>query len=338
MASATIQLYNTITGKLEPFEPRVPGKVGVYVCGPTPYNVAHAGHARANLAFDVLVRHLRARGYDVTYVRNLTDVDDKILAAAQASGEDPLALSARMAGLIEQEMKAIGVLRPDVEPRVSQHIDDIVRLIQTLINKGVAYVAETPKGVGRLLLGPQLPRLRQALAPQHRRSARRRAGRGDGGPEAGPARLRPLEGGRRRLGLAEPVGQGAPRLAHRVLRDVGALPRATLRHPRRRDGPHLPAPRERDRAERGGVGQGVLALLAAQRVRHVRQREDEQIARQLRDDGRRPRAQRPGGVPLLPARTLTTADRSPSTSRRSPTGASSSRSSTRPSGGSSTCT
>jgi cysteinyl-tRNA synthetase len=147
MALATIQLHNTITGKLEPFEPRVPGKVGVYVCGPTPYNVAHAGHARANLAFDVLVRHLRARGYDVTYVRNLTDVDDKILAAAQASGEDPLALSSRMAGHIEREMRAIGILPPDVEPRVSEHIDDIIRLIQTLIDKGVAYVAETPKGV-----------------------------------------------------------------------------------------------------------------------------------------------------------------------------------------------
>jgi cysteinyl-tRNA synthetase len=146
MPAATIQLYNTMTRKLEPFEPRVPGKAGIYVCGPTPYNVAHAGHARANLAFDILVRHLRARGYDVTFVRNLTDVDDKILAAAQASGEEPLALSARMAGVIEAEMKAIGVLPPDVEPRVSDHIDDIVRLIQTLIDKGVAYVSETAKG------------------------------------------------------------------------------------------------------------------------------------------------------------------------------------------------
>jgi len=146
MPAATIQLYNTITRKLEPFEPRVPGKAGVYVCGPTPYNVAHAGHARANLSFDILVRHLRARGYDVTFVRNLTDVDDKILAAAQATGEEPLALSARMAGLIEKEMAAIGVLPPDVEPRVSDHIDDIVRLIATLIEKNVAYVAATPKG------------------------------------------------------------------------------------------------------------------------------------------------------------------------------------------------
>jgi len=146
MAAQTLQLYNTMKRQLEPFEPRVPGKVGVYVCGPTPYNVAHAGHARANLAFDILVRHLRARGYEVTFVRNLTDVDDKILAAAQASGEEPLALSARMAGVIEKEMMAIGILPPDVEPRVSDHIGDIVSLIETLIAKGVAYTVETPKG------------------------------------------------------------------------------------------------------------------------------------------------------------------------------------------------
>jgi cysteinyl-tRNA synthetase len=144
--ASTLQLYNTMTRKLEPFEPRVPGKAGVYVCGPTPYNIAHAGHARANLAFDVLVRHLRARGYDVTYVRNLTDVDDKILAAAEASGEEPLALSARMAAHIEKEMGAINIMPPDVEPRVSDHIGEIISLIETLIAKGVAYVAETPKG------------------------------------------------------------------------------------------------------------------------------------------------------------------------------------------------
>jgi cysteinyl-tRNA synthetase len=146
MPAATLQLYNTITRSLETFEPREPGKASVYVCGPTPYNIAHAGHARANLAFDILVRHLKARGYEVNYVRNLTDVDDKILAAAEATGEEPLALSARMAAIIEAEMKSIGILPPDVEPRVSDHIGDIVSLIETLIAKGVAYAVDTPKG------------------------------------------------------------------------------------------------------------------------------------------------------------------------------------------------
>jgi cysteinyl-tRNA synthetase len=146
MADRTIALYNTMTRKLEPFEPLVPGTARLYVCGPTTYNVAHAGHARANMAFDILVRHLRARGYAVTFVRNVTDVDDKILAAAKAAGEEPLALSARMAKLVDDDMRTIGMLVPDVEPRVSTHIDEIVRLIETLIAKGHAYAIDTQKG------------------------------------------------------------------------------------------------------------------------------------------------------------------------------------------------
>jgi cysteinyl-tRNA synthetase len=146
MPAPTISLYNTMSRKLEPFEPRVPGKVRLYVCGPTTYNVAHAGHARANMAFDILIRHLRVRGYAVTYVRNVTDVDDKILNAAKATGEEPLALSARMAKLVDDDMRTIGLLAPDHEPRVSGHIDEIVALIQTLIEKGHAYAIDTPKG------------------------------------------------------------------------------------------------------------------------------------------------------------------------------------------------
>lgn len=146
MSESTIALYNTLTRKLEPFEPLVPGKVRVYVCGPTTYNVAHAGHARANMAFDILVRHLRARGNEVTFVRNVTDVDDKILAAAKLTGEEPLTLSARMAKLVDDDMRLMGLLTPDFEPRVSAHIVDIVRLIETLLGKGHAYVVDTPKG------------------------------------------------------------------------------------------------------------------------------------------------------------------------------------------------
>jgi cysteinyl-tRNA synthetase len=146
MPDSSISLYNTMTRKLEPFEPLVPGTARVYVCGPTTYNVAHAGHARANMAFDILVRHLRARGYAVTYVRNVTDVDDKILNAAKGTGEEPLALSARMAKLVDDDMKTIGLLSPDHEPRVSAHIDDIISIIETLIAKGHAYAVDTVVG------------------------------------------------------------------------------------------------------------------------------------------------------------------------------------------------
>ena len=119
---AEIRLYNTLSRNLEPFTPKEDGKVGVYCCGPTVYDVPHAGHARSALAFDILVRHLRARGYDVTYVRNITDIDDKILARSKENGEEPLALSKRMAEVYKAQMAEVGCAAPTHEPRVSDHL------------------------------------------------------------------------------------------------------------------------------------------------------------------------------------------------------------------------
>ena len=103
-----LRLYNTLTQRLEAFEPREPGKVGMYVCGITPYDKAHAGHARVYVVFDVLARHLRARGFEVTYTRNVTDVDDKILARSKELGEEPTAFSARMWSAAEKDLRTIG--------------------------------------------------------------------------------------------------------------------------------------------------------------------------------------------------------------------------------------
>src|SRR5580700_2341299 len=114
--------------RVEPLEPREPGHVRLYVCGPTTYDHAHAGHARTFIVFDVLVRFLRARGYRVTFVRNMTDVDDKILARAKERGEAPLALSKRMADINTEELRACGCADPDHEPKVSENIDAIVAL------------------------------------------------------------------------------------------------------------------------------------------------------------------------------------------------------------------
>jgi cysteinyl-tRNA synthetase len=141
-----IRLYNTLTQKLEDFVPREPGKVKLYLCGLTTYDLAHAGHARNNVAFDTLVRHLRERGLDVVFVRNVTDVDDKIVKRAAENGEEPLALSARMSLIADQDLAEIGVQKPTVEPRVSTHITEIVELIERLVQKGSAYVAKTAKG------------------------------------------------------------------------------------------------------------------------------------------------------------------------------------------------
>ena len=141
-----LRLYNTLTRATEPFEPVEPGKARIYCCGPTVYDVPHAGHARAALAPDILVRHLRALGFEVTYVRNLTDVDDKILARAKDNGEPPLELSKRMAAVYQEQMRLCGCLDPDQEPRVSEHLEQIFKLITALVEHGSAYAVEMPGG------------------------------------------------------------------------------------------------------------------------------------------------------------------------------------------------
>ena len=141
-----VRFYNTLTERLEPFEPITPGKAKVYVCGLTTYDLAHAGHGRTFTTFDVLTRHLRKRGYEVTYVRNVTDVDDKILARAKERNEDPLALSSRFSDLCDAQLRSIGCADPDHQPRVSTSIPEIVAIIERLIERGHAYVADTAKG------------------------------------------------------------------------------------------------------------------------------------------------------------------------------------------------
>jgi cysteinyl-tRNA synthetase len=146
MPSGAVRLYNTMTQRVEPLEPAEPGRVRLYVCGLTTYDHAHAGHARTFITFDMLVRFLRTRGYEVTYVRNVTDVDDKILKRAADKGEPPLELSRRMSDINAAELAAVGCMKPDVEPRVSESIPEIVALVKDLVDKGAAYVAPTDKG------------------------------------------------------------------------------------------------------------------------------------------------------------------------------------------------
>lgn len=134
-------LHNTLTRSKEPFEPVEPGKVSVYVCGPTVYNPPHIGNARPAVVFDVLVRFLRTR-YAVTYVRNITDVDDKINAAAAASGESIETVAKRYVADYHADMDALGVLPPDVEPYATHHIAEMIAMIGVLIDKGHAYAAE----------------------------------------------------------------------------------------------------------------------------------------------------------------------------------------------------
>ncbi len=137
-----ILIHDTLAGQKREFVPLEPEKVRFYACGPTVYDSAHVGHARSYVVWDVVVRHMRARGYDVRYVRNFTDVDDKIIKRANERGEDPVALAARFAREYEVDMDALGNLRPDAAPKVSESVPQILALVRTLVEKGFAYAAE----------------------------------------------------------------------------------------------------------------------------------------------------------------------------------------------------
>ena len=138
----TLHLYNTARRKKEEFVPMEPGKVGMYVCGPTVYDRAHIGNARPVVIFDVLARLLRYQGYELTYVRNITDVEDKIIDAAAKNGESIDALTTRTTKAYHDDMAALNALPPDLEPRATEHIDGMIRMIEKLIEKGHAYEAE----------------------------------------------------------------------------------------------------------------------------------------------------------------------------------------------------
>jgi cysteinyl-tRNA synthetase len=134
-----LAIYNTLTKSKEAFKPLEGNNVRMYVCGMTVYDFCHIGHARVMVAFDVIARWLRQSGYDLTYVRNITDIDDKIIRRAQENGETFKDLTGRMIEAMHQDETRLGVQRPDVEPCATDHIPGMFAMIQTLIDKGYAY-------------------------------------------------------------------------------------------------------------------------------------------------------------------------------------------------------
>lgn len=137
-----LRVYNTLTDTKEEFVPVEPGRVGMYACGVTVYDHSHIGHARGAVVFDVIRRYLKYRGWKVTYVRNFTDVDDKIIHRAKEEGVSCEEIAERYIGEYEKDMSALGVSRADLEPRATEHIGEIVGLITRLMEKGYAYVSE----------------------------------------------------------------------------------------------------------------------------------------------------------------------------------------------------
>jgi cysteinyl-tRNA synthetase len=142
----TIRLYNTKIQKVEEFIPRKIGEASLYLCGLTTYDHAHVGHARTNIVFDILARHLRQRNLKVTYVRNVTDVDDKILKRASEQNKDVLEFSNEMATICKEELLSVGCENPDHEPHVSKHMKEIIQFVEKLIEMKFAYVVEKEEG------------------------------------------------------------------------------------------------------------------------------------------------------------------------------------------------
>lgn len=132
-------IHNSLTGQKEPFKPMQPGKVRLYVCGITVYDFCHLGHARFMVVFDIVVRHLRSLGFEVTYVRNITDIDDKIINRAKEQGIPWQELTARFIKAMNEDTQALGLVAPDLEPRATDYIPQIVGMIGQLIEKGYAY-------------------------------------------------------------------------------------------------------------------------------------------------------------------------------------------------------
>ena len=284
----------------------------MYVCGITVYDYCHIGHARMLIVFDVVRRHLRASGYRVTFVRNITDIDDKIIKRAAENGEPIGALTERfIARDTTRTARRSASLRADHEPRATEHIPEIIAMIAALIERGYAYVGGERR---RALLGRAASRDYGQLSgkrldgPARRRARRGRRGKRDPldfvlwkARQARRARAGSRPGAR-----AGPAGtSSARRCRRRCLGDA-------LRHPRRRHGPEVPAPRERDRADLRG--------LRARRSCNVWMHngfvnvDDEKMSKSLgnfftvRDVLER--GARSGGHALLPARAATTAGRS----------------------------
>ena len=136
-----LKIHNSLSRKKEQFTPIEPGKVRMYVCGMTVYDYCHLGHARVMVVFDMVARWLRASSYDVTYVRNITDIDDKIIKRAGENGESIRVLTDRFIAAMHEDADALGVLRPDHEPRATEFVESMQKLIGNLVDNGLAYKA-----------------------------------------------------------------------------------------------------------------------------------------------------------------------------------------------------
>ena len=241
-----LRVYNTLTQAKEPFQTVSPGKVGMYVCGPTVYSPSHIGHMVGPVIFDTIKRYLVYLGYEVTWVVNITDVDDKLIVQAQKDGTTVKELAERVTADYLDCLAALGVDGIDHMPRATEHIAEIIAITQGLIDKGFAYASggdvyfDVTKAADYGKLSHRDPEELQAGARIEPTAMKRHPG--DFALWKGSKPGEPS--------WESPWGPGRPGLAHRVLGHEHEAPRRALRHPRRRPRPGLPPPRERARPVR----------------------------------------------------------------------------------------
>ncbi len=273
-----LTIYNTLSKAKETFKPLDGNKVRMYVCGMTVYDYCHLGHGRSMVAFDLVTRWLRKSGYELTYVRNITDIDDKIINRANENGESFDALTARMIDAMHEDERRLNILPPDQEPRATDHIAGMHAMIQTLIDKGYAYAPGNGDVYYRVGKFVGYGKLSRKKIEDLRIGAR---------IEVDEAKQDPLDfvlwkgvkpG---EPSWESPWGPGRPGWAHRVLGDVHLLPGRELRHSWRWQRPGVPAPRERDCPERGSHRQAVRQRLDALRHDPDQRREDVEVVEQL---------------------------------------------------------
>jgi cysteinyl-tRNA synthetase len=177
-----LKIYNDLTNQKEEFEPLEPGKVRMYVCGMTVYDLCHLGHARVMVVFDVIYRYLKEKGYQVTYIRNITDIDDKIINRANERGQPFAELTDEFIRAMREDAAALGVLVPDGEPRATGHIDEILAMIRRLIENGHAYVADNGDVYYEVRSFPEYGRLSGKSIEDLRSGARVEPGEGKRDP------------------------------------------------------------------------------------------------------------------------------------------------------------
>ena len=242
-----LYLHNSLSGAKEEFQPLDPSHVRLYACGPTVYSYAHIGNARMAVVFDLLTRILRHRYRKVTYVSNITDVDDKIIAASRETGEPIAALTRRFERIYNEDMAALGCCAPDMQPRATEHIAEMIALIETLIARGHAYAAAAPEAPDQhhvLFDVPSFPGVWSPVTAQPRRHGGGGAGRGCA-VQTRSRRFRAVEAEHGRPArLGQPVGPWPAGLAYRMFGDGGKASRPAFRHSWRRRGSKISAPRK----------------------------------------------------------------------------------------------